>query len=998
VLQITPILKLVLFLIFVTVSVVGLSQERCGTVEYMKKIHGENLHRNGLNFEQWLERKIRLQKGASGNRQQAINQVPVVVHVIHNGEAVGTGKNISDAQILSQIEVLNEDYQRMNADASDTPAEFQSVAGSIDLEFVLAKQDPEGLATNGIVRVAGPKSSWTINDNYEIKSLSYWPADDYLNIWVCNLSGLLGYAQFPVSNLPGLENSSDNALTDGVVIAYNAFGSIEDGAFPLLSKYNQGRTTTHELGHFFGLRHTWGDDEGECSGTDYVNDTPNQGGSSSGCPNHPQTTCSVTAMFQNYLDYTDDACMNLFTQDQVSRMIAVLENSPRRASLLTSPGLQDPAPVANDLGIKEITSPLDGECNAAIVPVIEVRNYGSNAVTSARIRLIVNGVIVETKDFSFGPLANLQSVNLSFASVDLGSGLHTVAFELLLTNGVADARTSNNSLDKAVTIPENISVPFTENFNTLPSAWQVLNPDLKTTWTLAATPDEDPGNQAMKMDFFNYEDNLGEIDLLITPTFDLTTEPVAILLFDVAYARYQNDNDGLKVVVLTNCNTDITQGTVVYDKSGANLETSNSTTSEFIPSNEEQWRSEFIDLSGYIGQSNLQLAFVGVNDWGNNLYIDNISLVTNELNDLALEEILSPQPVVCSEEIIPRLRIQNKGTPVTSFKVRVTVNATASTTQTFSDLNFLSDTSMDIALSPVTLSGEMNTLSYEVLEPSGLPDVNSANNTQTTYVAVNQVEEQIPIRQNFEGSFEEAWTRINPKGGMTWEPTSIGTNNTLYYNAFNNLVIGERGWLVSPVLDFSGTTEASLYFNLSYATRASAVDRLQVMASLDCGQTYADTLLSETGTLLANDRTSSSQWQPDTLHWSSRTINLSSFGGKQNVRIAFVFTSRNGNNIYLDNIEFFTNKTPVISNMGLAVYTSTVNEKNRLMMTFGLDQKGPVDIDVMDVTGKILMQEFGSNILNQSFEIPIDNLADGVYIVRARTNEGVFTRRVLVFK
>jgi hypothetical protein len=660
VLQITPILKLVLPLIFVAVSIVGLSQERCGTIEYMKKIHGENLSQNGEKFEQWLERKIRLQKGASGNRQQAIYQVPVVVHIIHSGEAVGTGKNISDAQILSQIEVLNEDYQRMNADASDTPAEFQSVAGGIDLEFVLAKQDPEGLATNGIVRVAGTKSSWTINDNYELKSLSYWPSDDYLNIWVCNLSGLLGYAQFPVSNLPGLENSSDNALTDGVVIAYNAFGSIEDGSFPLLSKYNQGRTTTHELGHFFGLRHTWGDDDGECSGTDYVNDTPNQGGSSSGCPTHPQTTCSVTAMFQNYLDYTDDVCMNLFTQDQVSRMIAVLENSPRRASLLTSPGLQDPAPVANDLGIKEIISPLDGECNAAIVPVIEVRNYGSNAVTSARIRLEVNGVIVETKDFSFGPLATLQSVNLSFASVDLGSGSHTVTFELLLTNGVADVRPSNNSLDKAVTIPESIGVPFTENFNTLPAAWKILNPDLKTTWVLASTPDEDPGNQAMKMDFFNYEDNLGEIDLLITPTFDLTTEPVAILLFDVAYARYQNDNDGLKVVVLSNCNTDITQGTVVYDKSGANLETTNPTTSEFIPSNEDQWRSEFIDLSSYVGQSNLQLAFVGVNDWGNNLYIDNISLVTNELNDLALEEILSPQPVVCSEQITPRLRIQNK--------------------------------------------------------------------------------------------------------------------------------------------------------------------------------------------------------------------------------------------------------------------------------------------------------------------------------------------------
>ena len=108
----------------------------------------------------------------------------MVVHIIHNGEAVGSGVNISDAQVLSQISVLNKDYKRLNADASNTPAEFQSVAGLFDVEFVLAKQDPEGLATTGILRVKGSKTSWTMNDNYTLKAQSYWPAEDYLNIWV----------------------------------------------------------------------------------------------------------------------------------------------------------------------------------------------------------------------------------------------------------------------------------------------------------------------------------------------------------------------------------------------------------------------------------------------------------------------------------------------------------------------------------------------------------------------------------------------------------------------------------------------------------------------------------------------------------------------------------------------------------------------------------------------------------------------------------------------
>ena len=501
----------------------------------------------------------------------------------------------------------------------------------------------------------------------------------------------LGYSQFPVSGLPGLENSSGNRLTDGIVIAYRAFGSNEGGGdFDLLTKYNKGRTTTHEVGHFFGLRHIWGDDEGECGGTDYVDDTPNQSGNSSGCPDHPRVTCGVTSMYQNFLDYTDDTCMNLFTQGQVDRMTTVLQNSPRRASLLTSPGLSDPIPVANDVGVREVIAPLSGECATTVVPLIEIRNYGSSAVSSVRIDFSIDGVVVESKDFNFSPaLATLETTTINFAPASFNSGLHEVAFEVSLVNGVADEQTINNELTRTVLIPETSLLPITENFNTFPTNWQILNPDLKTTWQLAAAPDDDPSNIAAKMDFYNYEDNLGEIDLLITPVFDLSTEPVALLLFDVAYARFQNDNDGLKVVVLSNCSADVNQGTVVYEKYGADLQTRSPTSNEFVPTSQSQWRTEFVDLSSFVGQNNLQLAFVGVNDWGNNLYLDNITLLTTPLNDIALQEVTSPRPVICSETVSPKVRIQNGGTLVASVKVRVTVNAQNSITETFSGLNLL---------------------------------------------------------------------------------------------------------------------------------------------------------------------------------------------------------------------------------------------------------------------------------------------------------------------
>ncbi len=934
-------------------------------------------------------------------RQQALYEIPVVVHIIHNGEAIGSEKNISDAQVLSQISVLNKDYQRLNSDASSTPAEFQSLAGSFDVEFVLAKQDPEGFATNGIVRIQGTRPSWTINDNYELKSLSYWPAEDYLNIWVCNLGGLLGYAQFPVSSLSGLENSSDNRLTDGVVIAYNAFGSEDDGAFNLAPKYKKGRTTTHEIGHFFGLRHTWGDDEGQCDGSDYVGDTPNQGGSSSGCPTHPQMTCGVTSMFQNYLDYTDDACMNLFTTGQVGRMTTVLENSPRRSSLLSSHGLSDPLPVANDLGLKEVISPLAGECSPDITPAIEIRNYGSNVISSAQILLKKDGVPIETKDFIFGPtLSPLQSATISFSTTAFTSGAHSVTFEILLTNGVVDGSAANNILNQSLLIPETITIPFAEDFNVVPATWQILNPDLKRTWELASAPNANPSNNAMKMDFYNYEDNFGELDLLITPVFDLVSEPVALLLFDVAYARFQNDNDGLKVVVLSNCNTDITQGTIIYDKSGVALETTSPTTNEFAPADETDWRREFIDLSAFIGQGNLQLAFVGVNDWGNNLYLDNISLVTTPLNDLTLVDVTSPSPVVCSNQIVPKLRVKNAGTLVSSLKVKVTLNGQTPSIQTLSALNLTSGLELEIALSPITLLDGENIISFELLELNGLPDINPTDNILRAYTVVNDVTDQIPVRQNFEQEFDDQWTIINPYGGADWEVKSINANKVLYFNAYANTLMNDKGWFVTPVLDFSAATKASLSFDLSYASRSNFVDRLRVLVSTDCGITYNDTILSETGPILANGHTANTPWEPAETDWESRSINLTSLAGESEVRIAFVFTNGNGNNIYIDNIEFFVSETHLPINGSVAVYPIPVNaaEQEELNITFNLPEKGPVIIEVIDLLGKILVSETPQNVLNQTYQLPLPDAPTGVYILRAKTSAGIFTKRVMIVK
>lgn len=304
--------------------------ERCAT-EHMHKYQQQ--HHNVASddaFEEWMSRKIQ----DTNLSQREVITVPVVVHVIHNGEPIGTSPNLSDAQVISQINVLNQDFRRMMGTNgfNDHPN-----GADIEIEFCFAVIDPNGNPTNGINRQNLGSTGWGNNQiENNMKPNTIWDPEQYFNIWVCNFSNpdLLGYAQFPsASGLQGLSGGA--ASTDGVVVGAPFFGSIEedDGSFSLNGTYNLGRTLTHEIGHSFGLRHIWGD--GDCDADDYCADTPDSDDSNGGCPTGTES-CGSVDMIENYMDYTHDACMNIFTNDQKARMLTVMENSPRRANLKNS--------------------------------------------------------------------------------------------------------------------------------------------------------------------------------------------------------------------------------------------------------------------------------------------------------------------------------------------------------------------------------------------------------------------------------------------------------------------------------------------------------------------------------------------------------------------------------------------------------------------------------------------------------------------------------------
>jgi hypothetical protein len=243
--------------------------------------------------------------------------IPVVVHVVHREKQ----ENISDAQVKSQIRVLNKDYRAKNADKSKVPAVWRSLVTDAKIEFQLATKDPAGNPTTGITRTATTVAAFKPDDTVKSKKtggVDPWPTDRYLNLWVCRLEDpLLGYAQFP----------GGPAKTDGVVILHTAFGTNGTATAP----FNKGRTATHEVGHFLNLRHIWGD-RNDCSGNDFVADTPPARESNAGKPKFPHVTCSNGPngdMFMNYMDYVDDDAMFMFTHAQVARMNAALAG-PRK--------------------------------------------------------------------------------------------------------------------------------------------------------------------------------------------------------------------------------------------------------------------------------------------------------------------------------------------------------------------------------------------------------------------------------------------------------------------------------------------------------------------------------------------------------------------------------------------------------------------------------------------------------------------------------------------
>lgn len=586
----------------------------CSTYEYMRDVQSKDPQ--FLQNQQLLEDAYQFAKAHPQKSSQKVKRIiPIVFHVFHNGGV----ENISKERILEQVAILNKDFQRLNSDTNKTNPIYKFIAADCEIEFRLAKIDPSGNCTDGIVRV---KTTLTYDADDAIKALSRWPNNKYFNVWVVEtISGatlpsvILGRSQFP-----GGSNT-----TDGVLLKYSVCGNTS--AFS-----NYGRTLTHEIGHSLNLRHIWGD--GTCA-TDFVDDTPPHEAANSGCPINKVSNCSGNAieMTENYMDYTDGSCQNMFSKGQKARMDIVWNGTQNGRNNLYSPSNLI-ATGTNDGYVAEPCVPLADfyRKQEACTNVAVAYTDGSYRATPTNWEWTFEG--------GSPTISNLQNPTVTYAY----PGSYSVKLKVWNATG-ADSIVKSSFIrvfesTSTQTLPYSLDMEDAGKFN-----MEVYNRvENITNWTLTSSVGY---NSASSIVMGFYGKNDGQINSIILPSVNLKGTSAAKLSFDYAYAQRSSTSlDRLQVGLSRNCGSSYS---VLFNKTGADIATAPITTSSFVPSGASQWSHLDLSMSNLATSTNTLIRFLAENDGpGNNIYIDNIVIsVATGIENLILNNLhlsIAPNP------------------------------------------------------------------------------------------------------------------------------------------------------------------------------------------------------------------------------------------------------------------------------------------------------------------------------------------------------------------
>ncbi len=604
--------KILFTVIYLFCVLVNMAQTELCSFDNYKRINSISVQQSEQTISSYLQQSILRTHLVHGG----IFKIPVVVHVIHDGGV----ENISDAQIQSQIDVLNEDYRKIFGS--------NGFGNGVDteIEFCLAKRNPDGDCTNGIVRI---KSPLAYHDSYErpmLSALSSWDPTRYLNIYVVKTmaGGVLGYASFP----GGPPNQ------DGVVMVHNAFGTMGTVTPP----YNQGRTCSHESGHWFGLYHTFNGGCGvdTCADGDLVCDTPPVVNPNFNCP--VINSCNndmpdVNDQVENYMDYTNDACKSMFTAGQRDRMQATL-NTLRM-------GIWQPSNITATGCDSGFVSP---PCNV-------VADFIANGT-----QICINNTVL----FTNKTLNNATSFQWSFPGGTPATDTllnPSVTYNTLGTFDVTLIATGALGTD-TLTLPNYITVtppqagqaiPYDETFEQFafpPNGIVIDNPDNGITWERDTIAIMFNGFASAKINNL-INTNYGQSDALILPDYDFTSfTGTPYITFRWAYAKSDvNYSDEMLVLLSTNCGLTYTQ---IFYRTGASLATGATQTTPYIPDSTTVWKKAKVNLNAYASFINVKIKIVNVTDGGNNLYVDSLhigSILSSGIEEESKDEFhIFPNP------------------------------------------------------------------------------------------------------------------------------------------------------------------------------------------------------------------------------------------------------------------------------------------------------------------------------------------------------------------
>lgn len=633
---------------------------RCGSQYVLDELYKKN---PGLKSEIAKERARLAQRSLQHSSLALRNNnttltVSVVVHVVL---PVNFNSLITDASILSQIEVLNTDFAGLNPDSTRIPAAFKSRFAKSKIRFCLATKSPNGTATNGIVRViSNTKSLPGINDPIKYTDnggSNAWDPQKYLNIWVGDTgSDFLGYTftpSTPLSFIPLNER--------GIFNNYKYFGK-NAPANPPSTPFNLGRTAVHEIGHFFNLVHIWGDTNCDgndnCGDDDNIGDTPRQEACTTGDPTpfngRPENTilfdnCTTTnpgIMWMNYMDYVDDKAMVMFSSQQQIEMEKCFIDIPWMRGLANSDACTIVPVFERDVRLVNINNPISSynsaflyACSNNYQPSIKVRNIGTNTVNSLRIESRINNGAPIITNWTGTILPNKEA-DILLNTIPISNGTNNnLSIVVVFVNGLADLNPSDNTFSApGIILPVVLNLPLNEGFEQPvfpPLNWRLINPDNDITWA-PTTAAAKSGTASMFFDNYSLDANV-LYDWLLSPLLQARGKDSIFLSFQVAAATFRIPStitdaytDTLEILVSSDCGFNYTKR---YNKAGLDLVTTGDIPFQdyFVPT-ASQWRRDSVFIGFYDNNAPefIQIAFRNIANYENNIYIDDIRIYNRQ--------------------------------------------------------------------------------------------------------------------------------------------------------------------------------------------------------------------------------------------------------------------------------------------------------------------------------------------------------------------------------